>query len=410
MASRQPLRRLLNDDASEEQLLLKDRALAAAFEGVTISDPSLPDNPLIYVNEGFERLTGYSAEEVIGRNCRFLQGPDTDPEATEVIREALRHQRACAVQILNYRKDGTPFWNRLSITPVRDAGGRVTHYIGIQSDVTVQKEAERALEAANRQLEAANEAMRKGLDAAARVQQALLPTDPPLVEGVEFAWRFQPSAELAGDLLNVFRLDSDHIGFYVLDVSGHGVAAALMSVAVSRLLSVVPGTSLLFEASGRRITSPGEVARRLNDHFPFDPRTSQYFTLIYGVLNPDSGEFRYVAAGHAPPIRVPKRGGLHSLESGGPPIGLLAKPDLQDRTLQLDPGDRIILYTDGVVEAENLHEEEFGIVRLARCLSSTRALPIGESLDSILSRVNKWCGESGPQDDISMIGFEMAGS
>ena len=84
---------------------------------MTISDPSLPDNPLIYANNGFEELTGYSAEEVIGRNCRFLQGPDTDEKSTEIIREAIRNERACTVQILNYKKDGTPFWNRLSITP-----------------------------------------------------------------------------------------------------------------------------------------------------------------------------------------------------------------------------------------------------------------------------------------------------
>lgn len=408
MTAKRRSRRLLNEDTFEEQLLLKDRVLDTASEGVTISDPSLPDNPLIYVNEGFERLTGYSAEEAIGGNCRFLQGADTDPEAAEVIREALRNQRPCTVQILNYRKDGTPFWNRLSITPVRAEGGKVTHYIGIQSDVTAQKETEMALEAAKRQLEAANETMKRGLEAAARVQRALLPTEPPPVDGVTFAWRFQPSTELAGDLVNVFRLDDDHIGLYLLDVSGHGVASALMSVAVSRSLSVVPGTSLLFEGPDRRIAAPGEVASKLNEHFPFDPRTSQYFTLIYGVLNPGSRDFHYVTAGQTPPIRVPKEGGPHSLESSGPPIGLLAKPDLQERALRLDPGDRIILFTDGVFEAENPHGEEFSSVRLARCIASTRALPLDESLDSILNRVNKWCGDSGPQDDISMIGFEVA--
>ena len=402
--------KLLNDDAFEEQLLLKDRALAATAEGVTISNPALPDNPLIYVNEGFERLTGYSAAEVIGRNCRFLQGPDTHPDAMEEIRAALRNDRPCTVQILNYRKDGTPFWNRLSITPVRDSEGRVTHHIGIQSDVTVQKNTEDALRVAKGQLEVANEAMKKDLHAAVRVQRALLPSNPPRVDGVTFAWRFQPSAELAGDLLNVFRLDDDHIGLYVLDVSGHGVASALMSVAVSRLLAPATSGSLLFADSGERLASPGEVANELNEYFPFDPRTSQYFTLLYGILNPTSWEFHYVSAGHAPPIRVPRVGGPHSLESGGPPIGLLPSPELPDRVVRLDPGDRILLYTDGVVEAENPREEEFGTVRLARCLNATRKLPIEESLDSILSRVNKWCCESEPRDDISILALEVVGS
>ncbi|MCL6546448.1 MAG: PAS domain-containing protein [Bryobacteraceae bacterium] len=114
-----------------EEMLLKDRVVAACEEGITITDPSLPDNPLIYVNQGFERLTGYTAQEVLGRNCRFLQGPQTDPEPAEEIRRAVREHRPCTVEILNYRKDGSTFWNRLSITPVRDSSGRVTHYIGI---------------------------------------------------------------------------------------------------------------------------------------------------------------------------------------------------------------------------------------------------------------------------------------
>ena len=114
---------------SETMLNLKDRALDVAAEGITIADARLPDMPLIYINEGFERLTGYSAEATLGNNCRFLQGPDTDPEAAEEIRSAIREQRPCLVEILNYRRDGTTFWNRLSITPVRDAAGIVTHFM-----------------------------------------------------------------------------------------------------------------------------------------------------------------------------------------------------------------------------------------------------------------------------------------
>lgn len=92
---------------SGEELLLKNRALDASEEGITIADARLPGRPLIYVNAGFERLTGYAAAEAIGRNCRFLQGPDTDPETTETIRRALREERPCTVEVLNYRKGGS---------------------------------------------------------------------------------------------------------------------------------------------------------------------------------------------------------------------------------------------------------------------------------------------------------------
>ena len=128
-----------------EWLVLKERALDVAAEGVAIADARFPDRPLIYVNKGFERMTGYAVAEVLGRNCRFLQGPETGAEAIAEIRAALAECRECLVEILNYRKDGSTFWNRLSITPVRDPSGEVTHFIGIQSDVTARREAEDGL-------------------------------------------------------------------------------------------------------------------------------------------------------------------------------------------------------------------------------------------------------------------------
>lgn len=164
----------------EVPLDLKDRALEAASDGITISDLSRPDNPLIYVNSGFEQLTGYRRDSVLGRNCRFLQGPETDRVAAETIREAIREQRECTVEILNYRRDGSPFWNRLSITPVRDGEGRVTHFIGVQSDITDRRNAEDKLRAANLK-------MKNDLTAAARVQQAMLPEALPKAEGFRFA-------------------------------------------------------------------------------------------------------------------------------------------------------------------------------------------------------------------------------
>ena len=133
-------RQTLDESLPEAQLELKDRALAVAAEGITIADARLPDMPLIYANAGFERLTGYPVDEVLGSNCRFLQGPESDPQTVETIRRSIREERECVVEILNYRKDGSTFWNRLSITPVRDRSGQLTYFIGVQSDVTQRRE------------------------------------------------------------------------------------------------------------------------------------------------------------------------------------------------------------------------------------------------------------------------------
>jgi PAS domain S-box-containing protein len=237
---------------SEDQLQLKNRALAATAEGITIADARLPDNPLIYANAGFERLTGYSIGEVLGHNCRFLQGPGTDQATLNLLRAAIREQREITVQLLNYRKGGSSFWNRLSKTPVRDSSGTVTHFIGVQSDVTAERLAQDALARANKRLEAANHSIKRDLDAAAAVQRSLLPSVLPEAPGTRFAWRFRPCQELAGDFLNILPLDDRHIGVYILDVSGHGVAAALLSVTLSHILSLVPDRSVLYQPISQR--------------------------------------------------------------------------------------------------------------------------------------------------------------
>ncbi|WP_237607343.1 PAS domain S-box protein [Roseimaritima sediminicola] len=121
---------------TEEQLRLRTRAIDAASNGFLIVDALAEDMPIVYANRGFQELTGYSPRDVSGRNCRFLQGPGTDPEVVQKIRDAIAHKHSCRVTILNYRRDGSPFYNDLIVTPVTDAAGTVTHFVGIQSDIT----------------------------------------------------------------------------------------------------------------------------------------------------------------------------------------------------------------------------------------------------------------------------------
>ncbi len=130
---------------TKETLHLLERAIAGSSNGIIITDHSKPDNPIIYCNRAFEKITGYSRTEVTGSNCRFLQGPDTDKEAIAKIREAILEEKDCLVVLKNYRKDGTTFWNELAISPVKDSHNRLTHFIGIQTDITSRKKAEDAL-------------------------------------------------------------------------------------------------------------------------------------------------------------------------------------------------------------------------------------------------------------------------
>jgi PAS domain S-box-containing protein len=126
-------------------LSLLERAIAASSNGIVIADAGDPDRPIIYCNPAFEKLSGYSREEVIGRNCRFLQGPDTDRTELNKLRSSLQTGTEIKVILKNYRKDKTTFWNELTVSPVRDTNGKLTHFIGIQNDITQRVAAETAL-------------------------------------------------------------------------------------------------------------------------------------------------------------------------------------------------------------------------------------------------------------------------
>jgi PAS domain S-box-containing protein len=124
---------------------LLDRAVAASSNGIVITDPRLPDDPIVYVNPAFERISGYPVEEAVGHNCRFLQGEDRDQPALDELRSALSEERESRVVLKNYRKDGTPFWNELYVSPVHDEEGRLTNFVGVQNDITERRRIEDVL-------------------------------------------------------------------------------------------------------------------------------------------------------------------------------------------------------------------------------------------------------------------------
>ncbi|WP_435101480.1 PAS domain S-box protein [Halarchaeum sp. P4] len=140
--------------AGERELEMTLPAVEAAPIGVVITDPGREDNPIVYANERFEELTGYDEAEIIGRNCRFLQGERTDADTVADLREAIDAEEEATVELRNYRKDGTEFWNRVSVAPVENDTGDVTHFVGFQQDVTERYEREENLEATIARLEA----------------------------------------------------------------------------------------------------------------------------------------------------------------------------------------------------------------------------------------------------------------
>ncbi|MFZ9024665.1 MAG: SpoIIE family protein phosphatase [Anaerohalosphaeraceae bacterium] len=378
-------------DVAEVWRLLKERALESAGEGVVIADCSQEGMPMIYANRAVTTITGYEYDEVVGRNCDFLQGPGTDPAATQTIREAIAGQRPCMVEILNYHKDRTPFWNRLSITPVRDEQGKTTHFIGIQSDITRRKQAEDSLRQINTQL-------KHDLEVAAAVQHAQLPKSLPEIEAFKFAWRFKPCQELAGDSLNILQLDQTRVAMYVLDVSGHGVRAALQSFSL--------GQDMHSGSDGLNHLPPEKLLTRLNTKYPLDIRTGMFFTIIYGVLDTATGEFTYSSAGHPGPVLMQKGQAPRIIQTHSYPIGVSPAAQYPAQTIRLAAGDKLILYTDGVVEALSSRDIPFGEERFLKKLTRNQAEPIDGCLDAVMKSLENWACHINLRDDLSLVGIE----
>ncbi len=268
------------------------------------------------------------------------------------------------------------------------------------------------LEGTNARLAKANDRMSHDLKAAARIQETFLPREVPRVPGMEFAWIYRPCDELAGDGLNIIPLGDGKVGLYVLDVSGHGVASALLSVTMSRLLSPPSEPSSILIVDGDRwdrstIKPPTEVAAHLNRLFPFDAATEQFATMVYGIHDSATGEFRYVSAGHPGPVHLPAGADPVILESPGSPIGLADEP-YEERSVRLAAGDRLYLYSDGVPEAMDPSSKPFGDARLLQAIGRGRSGSLQEGIATLLGEVARWQGVARPHDDISVLAVEIS--
>lgn len=268
------------------------------------------------------------------------------------------------------------------------------------------------LEARNKELETANMRMKRDLDAAARIQESMLPSALPDMGDASFSWVFHPCDELAGDLLNIFKLDKKRIGLYILDVSGHGVPAALLSVTLSRILSPDSEKSDLLKQKQKgdfkeSLISPVEVANKLNKRFPLDVNTGQFFTLHYGILNIETYEYRYVSAGHPGILYQTPNDPPTLLETPGLPIGFTRNGNYEEHRLHLKAGETLYLYSDGVTDIMNRRNELFGTERLSGVLQQNNQLPLDERLSILFTELKQWNGRGRFKDDITILGIDI---
>ena len=357
------------------------------------------DGRIVFTNSQTERLFGYTAAELLGQRIELLV-PDRLRSAHRSSREdfnAAPHLRPMGVQqdLCGVRKDRVEVPLDISLSPIQVTTGPLV--IAAVRDVTQRKHNERQLRDAHRRI-------RRDLDSAAVVQRSLLPKTLPLVDGIHFAWAFEPCETLAGDSFNVFMVDDDHVALYLLDVSGHGVAAALQAVALTRVLASRPWpTSALC-----RILSPAEVAEELNREFPIDPETWQYFTFLCAMLDVRSSKLRFTSAGHPGPIYVPCSGDPATVDAPGFPIGLFPETSYEEHSLMLKVGDRVYFYSDGATDAADSDGRDFGRRRLVEALDACRQVTLDDAVATVVRTIKDWAGNCGPQDNLTLLGIEVS--
>ncbi|MGI9570669.1 MAG: PP2C family protein-serine/threonine phosphatase, partial [Desulfobulbia bacterium] len=263
--------------------------------------------------------------------------------------------------------------------------------------------AEKRLRSLNEELIEKDQRINIDLKAAAEIQKSLLPQKTFFEENLEIAWKFEPCEHMGGDIFNIFKIDDEHLGVYMLDVSGHGVPAAMVTVSVSQFLQQ---NSVQLQKNSS-IMPPAEVLDALDKEFPFE-RFNNFFTITYFIINVKNGDTVYSNAGHPFPIHLHKNESIELLKKGGPTIGLGDFDAIDDRKirfkegqLKLKPGDKLFIYTDGIVEYQNDKEELYGDDRFYNSLKTQKAESVTNMIDKCIYSLMEFGNNTNPQDHIT---------
>lgn len=269
--------------------------------------------------------------------------------------------------------------------------------------IDLQDQAVRRME----DLTAARQVVEADLQAAGRIQRSLLPVAAPPSPRVRFAWAFESSSHLGGDMFDVVDLGQGNIGVYVMDVCGTGAHAALLAVSIGWVLGPNGLLCSKDEGGGTSATPPATVARELNRRFPVLARSDQYFTMLYGVLDTARLEFEFVRAGHPAPVLLSERSPA-ARGGAGPPLGILPDADLEieSETRHLASGEMVLLYTDGLLRALGHEDRPTMEDELQEILRPLRGAGVQAVVDALREQV-RLHRPDGLEDDVAIVAFEV---
>lgn len=288
---------------------------------------------------------------------------------------------------------------------------RIRSMLRLKSETDHRKFHEEELEQITRQLEEKNlqvnnilQELREDLEAAGHLQRSLLPDKRVSIQGVKFSWFYEPCENIGGDLLNIVPMGDDMAAMFILDVSGHGIQSAMLAVTVHRMLSAWEGSNSILRLPNGTPRPPSEVTDELNAEFMLHKNNYQYFTMIYGLIDLKKRLLTCCRAGHTPLLIQKSDGQISVYSEGNVPVGLSENFRYEQFVVQLEAGDRVIMYSDGITEARRAHSRDFfGDERFYEMLRNTRSLSVEEAVQKVVEGFKSWLGDTRTPDDITLM-------
>ncbi len=382
---------------AEAELIKLSQAVDQSPASVVITDL---EGKIEYVNPKFTRLTGYTPGEALGQNPRILKSGVQEREFYRGMWETIKAGKEWRGEFHNVKKNGEPYWESASISPIRNSDDEITHFLAVKEDITDRKTAEEALRVSEETLRERNLSMMRDLEYSKLIIQKLLPREIPEIPNVKIDYRYMPLMEVGGDYFSITPFQEGGMGVFIGDVSGHGVPAALF------LSMVKSATDRICRNYG---LDPLQYINELNLEL-FENMFSYFVTAIYGYfdMTGQGVSLTYTKGGHpAPVIHRASDGTVDVLDSRGKPLGLFKKVDFQVMNVELYPGDRLFLYTDGIIETMNENGDLFGYDRFVHLVRNLSTPDLRQTLSAIIDGINSFRGTVPVDDDIILLGFEI---
>jgi sigma-B regulation protein RsbU (phosphoserine phosphatase) len=332
-----------------------------------------------YVNPGFVLTTGFSAEEAIGRTPRILKSGKHDAEFYGKLWATILSGRPYRALVVNRRKEGALYSAQLSISPIRNRRGRVTHFVSVQRDVTeLLRSKERDME-----MELARQVQDRFYGAATQVRGFDIAGTTVQVQGV------------GGDYFDFIPLRDGRLIVVVADASGHGIPAAL----------VMAETRSCLRTLCQRVSDPGEILTEINIALARDLMDNQFVTLFLARLDPADRTLVYSNAGHVPGVLMDNASTVRTrFPSLGPPLGIVQGQSYPSSAcVQLSGGDVLLFMSDGVLETRDASGDEFGVERAANFIASRRGESALKILEGLQAMVRAFEADAAVRDDVTAV-------